>query len=224
MFKQQCTYVLHRLIGISGFCFLALSTNIASAEDYKVTATIEAYHVEINKTKILHIPAPAAAIIVGNPEIADVSVHSPTLLFVLGRGYGVTNVIILDDIGNTILETDIQVGGNQSGSGKRLMMAGKGWQSYDCTPFCQPAPVLGNDPSFVANFSGQVQTIDNTGTPITTTPVTNPVFNAGSLNAPLQNAQNSIANAVNQPAPQVQIPTRSMPTASNLGSGRQAEY
>jgi len=116
----------------------------------------------------------------------------------------VTNVIILDDLGNTILETDIQVGGNRSGSGKRLLMAGQGWQSYDCTPFCQPAPVLGDDPNFLANFKGQGQSIDNTGTPITTTEISVPSANVGVLSSTLPDTSASFANATSQPTAQIQ--------------------
>ena len=192
---QLYTYISRGMIGVASLCFSIFLPNIALADSYNV---------EINKTKIMHLPAPAGAIIVGNPEIADISVHSPTLLFILGRGYGVTNVIILDDLGNTILETDIQVGGNQSGSGKRLLMAGQGWQSYDCTPFCQPAPVLGDDPQFLANFKAQGQAIDNTGTPITTTEISVPSANVGVLNSTLPDTSASFANATSQPTAQIQ--------------------
>jgi len=209
------TNISRAIIVLAGLCFSALLPNIASAEDYNV---------EINKTKIMHLPAPAGAIIVGNPKIADISVHSPTLLFILGRGYGVTNVIILDDLGNTILEADIQVGGNQTGSGKRLMMAGQGWQSYDCAPFCQPAPVLGNDPEFLAKFKGRGQTINNTGTPITTTPFAGSRNNVSPLNSALPAAATSFANATSQPAPRVSIPQLPAPTANNSGGSRGVEY
>lgn len=192
---QLYTYISRGMIGFASLCFSILLPNIATADSYNV---------EINKTKIMHLPAPAGAIIVGNPEIADISVHSPTLLFILGRGYGVTNIIILDDLGNTILETDIQVGGNQSGSGKRLLMAGQGWQSYDCTPFCQPAPVLGDDPKFLANFKAQGQAIDNTGTPITTTEISVPSANVGVLSSTLPDASASLANATSKPTAQIQ--------------------
>jgi len=209
------THIPRAMVSLAVLCFSALLPNIATAEDYSV---------EINKTKIMHLPAPAGAIIVGNPKIADITVHSPTLLFILGRGYGVTNVIILDDLGNTILEADIQVGGNQTGSGKRLLMAGQGWQSYDCAPFCQPAPVLGDDPNFLANFKGRGQAINNTGTPITTTPFAGPGNSIGALNNTLPAAASSFANATSQPAPRVTMPQVPAPTAKNSGSGRGVEY
>lgn len=145
------------VIGLSGLCLSAL---------LPIAAYAQGYSVEINKTKILQLQSPAAAVVVGNPAIADVSVHSPTMLFIVGRGYGVTNVIILDEFGQTIMDADIQVGKNKSSSGKRILLAGQGWKSFDCNPFCQPAPVLGDDPMFVAQFRGQGQAIDNTNTPI----------------------------------------------------------
>lgn len=163
MFKRQLTSISRALIGFTGLC---LSTLLP------IAAYGQGYNVEINKTKILQLPAPAAAVIVGNPAIADISVHSPTMLFMIGRGYGVTNVIVLDELGQTIMNADIQVGNNTTNSGMRVLFAGKGSKSYDCNPFCQPSPVLGDDPMFVAQFKGQGQAINNTNTPITTTQFT----------------------------------------------------
>jgi len=212
MFKRYLTTISHAAIAISSLCLAALSP---------ITAYGQNYSVEINKTKVLQIPAPAAAVVVGNPAIADVSVHSPTMLFIVGRGYGVTNVIILDELGQTIMDADIQVGNNKSNSGKRVLLAGKGWQSFDCNPFCQPAPVLGDDPKFLAQFKGQGQTIDNTNTPITTTSF-----------ATQQTSQPVIGSALPQfpvptefdPEPMIpEIQQMSPPTRSGFGRGS-SEY
>jgi len=64
---------------------------------------------ELNKTEIVRLPGPATSIIVGNPKIADVTVQASDLLFVVGRGYGETNLIILDNQGNTMMNADLQV-------------------------------------------------------------------------------------------------------------------
>lgn len=157
MFNRQLTSISRVLIGLMG---LSLSTLLPMA------AYGQSYNVEINKTKMLQIPSPAGTIVIGNPAIADISIHSPTMVFIVGRGYGVTNVIILDEFGKKIMEADIQVGNSTSNSGKRVLLAGKGWKSFDCSPFCQPAPVLGDDPEFVAKFGTQGQVIDNSNTPI----------------------------------------------------------
>ena len=173
-----------RLIGLTGLCFATLVSQMSYADDYKV---------EINKTQIMRLPSPASAIVVGNPAIADVSVHSPTMLFVNGRGYGVTNVIILDELGNVMMDTNIQVSKSQSASGKRVLMAGRGWQSYACTPFCQPAPVLGDDPKFLGEFKGEDAGINNTGTPISPSPYPTPGSNPGALSSTFINDNTAYA-------------------------------
>jgi len=158
MTKHQFTLTPRSIVGLASLCVTAFMPLTAHAQNYTV---------DINKTQIMHLPAPASAIVVGNTSIADVSVHSPNLLFIVGRGYGVTNVIVLDEFGQTIMEADIQVKNSHSNTGKRVMLVGQGWRSYECSPFCQPAPVLSDDPGFVAQFRGQGQPINNTGTPIT---------------------------------------------------------
>ena len=160
MLKHVFMSISRPILGLAGVCLATAMPLAAHAGDYSV---------EINKTQIMHLPAPAAAVVVGNPAIADISVHSPTLLFIVGRGYGTTNVIILDNVGNTIMDADIQVGSSQSNSGKRVFLVGQGWKSYDCKPLCQPAPVLGDEPGFIAQFKGSEQVINNTNSPITTT-------------------------------------------------------
>ena len=173
MLKHLLMSISRPTIGLASLCLVATMPLAAHAGDYSV---------EINKTQIMHLPAPAAAIVVGNPSIADISVHSPTLLFIVGRGYGTTNVIILDNVGNTIMNTDIQVLASKSSSSKRIYLVGEGWKSYDCKPLCQPAPVLGDEPGFIAQFKGSEQVINNTNTPITTTPY-NTQSTTGTLSA-----------------------------------------
>ncbi|MBL4854120.1 MAG: pilus assembly protein N-terminal domain-containing protein [Robiginitomaculum sp.] len=164
MIKRQFTRLLRNIASLAGIFAMTFVPLTSHAQIYNQGQN---YTVDINKTQIMHLPAPASAIVVGNTAIADVSVHSPNLLFIIGRGYGVTNVIVLNDLGQTIVEADIQVKNSHSNTGKRVMLVGQGWQSYECSPFCQPAPVLSDDPGFVAQFRGGGQAIDNTGTPVT---------------------------------------------------------
>ena len=174
MSKHLFAPIFRGIIGLSGMFLAATASQLATAEEFSV---------DINKTQLLRLPVAAATVVVGNPEIADISVHSPTMLFVVGRGYGVTNVIVLDDLGQVVLDTDIKVSTGSGTTGKRVLFAGKGWKSYDCSPFCQPAPVLGNDPRFVAQFKGQSQIIDNTSAPIGTTGSPVQSGNPGALNS-----------------------------------------
>ena len=119
-----------------------------------------AYSVDLNKTQIVRLPENAGAVVIGNPEIADVTVHSSNTLFVVGRGYGETNLIVLNSSGHTIMNANIQVINKLSSNGVRLYN-GNNRESYNCAPYCMPAPILGDDPGFLQRNSGQAQTINN---------------------------------------------------------------
>lgn len=117
------------------------------------TAGDTIYQIDLNKTQILRLPSPAGAIVIGNPNIADVSVHSDDILLVVGRGFGETNLVILDQSGETMVDADLQVTSITSSHGVRLFN-GKSRETYSCAPFCQPSPVLGDDAAFIGANSG----------------------------------------------------------------------
>ena len=72
-------------------------------------ATAETFNIRLDKAEILRIDAPASIVIVGNPAIADVTVENPNMLFLTGLAAGETNLIILDDTGEPIIEYDLVV-------------------------------------------------------------------------------------------------------------------
>ena len=109
----------------------------------------QSYKVELNKTEILRLPGAAATVIVGNPAIADVPVQSVDTLFIVGRGYGETNLIILDNNGQTMLNADLQVTNTLPAHSIRIYAGGER-ETYSCIPFCGPSPVLGDSVQFVS--------------------------------------------------------------------------
>lgn len=111
-------------------------------------ATDPIYQVDLNKTQILRLPTAAGSVIIGNPAIADVTVHSPTTIMVVGRGFGETNLIVLDRNGHTMMDADIQVTSITPSNGVRLFN-GATRATYSCSPYCQPSPVLGDDPQHI---------------------------------------------------------------------------
>ena len=113
------------------------------------------FRVDINKTEILRLPAKAGSIVVGNPAIADVSVGSQDLVFVVGRGFGETNLIILDEQGRTVMDADIQVTSVTPSHGLRVFDGGRR-RTFSCAPYCQPSPILGDNPDFVGNNTPEV--------------------------------------------------------------------
>jgi len=125
------------------------------------------YSVELNKTEVVYLPSNAGAVVIGNPQIADVSIHSANTIFVIGRGYGETNLVVLDAAGHKIMDADIQVVNNLPAHGVRIYN-GAERKTYSCAPYCQPSPVLGDDPQFIGANQGRPGAINNnvaSGTP-----------------------------------------------------------
>ena len=146
----------------------ALASNFLTGHSaYTVSAPIAAqtaqtYTVELNKTEVVQLPAPASAVIIGNPEIADISIHSSRTIFVIGRSYGETNLTILDTNGRKIMDADIQVSNKAARNGVRVFFGGTERQSYHCSPYCAAAPVLGDTPAFIGANSAGGTAINNT--------------------------------------------------------------
>jgi len=136
--------------------YIGLAVMAASAPAYAGGAS--SYTVELNKTEIVRLPGAAASIIVGNPKIADVTVQSSDLIFVVGRGYGETNLIILDAQGNTMMNADLQVVNTLPHHGVRLYN-GKSRETYSCIPFCGPSPVLGDNSGFITSNTSSEQNL-----------------------------------------------------------------
>lgn len=161
---------------------LALSfTNAPSADatSYGHAMNSQTYSVELNKTEIVRLPSAASAVVVGNPSIADVSVHSDNTIFVIGRSFGETNIVILDKFGSTVMDANVRVTGNVASNGVRVY-SGTERRTYSCNPYCLPAPMLGDQIKYRK---------DNEST---ATPISNEI--ATILPSAVQNRQQSPGN------------------------------
>jgi len=108
--------------------------------------------VTMNKTHVLKLPRPASAVLIGNPDIADVSVFSDDTLFLLGRGFGQTDLLVLDAQGGVILQTDVTVIGSSSPRNVTMTTGSTDRNTFYCQPYCRPAPIPGDNPGFVSKF------------------------------------------------------------------------
>ena len=172
--------------------FIGLGLLTASVAAPAYAGNMQSYTVELNKTEVVRLPGAAASIIVGNPKIADVTVQSSDLIFVVGRGFGETNLIILDAQGNTMVNADLQVVNTLSNQGVRLYN-GKERETYSCIPFCGPSPVLGDTVEFISENTSSEQTLTSF-----------PAFNASSQAPALQSG-----------------PAGAAPSGSNGAAGQQ---
>jgi Flp pilus assembly secretin CpaC len=91
----------------------------------------------MNEAKIVKLARPADTIVVGNPDIADASVQDSTTIILTGKGFGVTNLVVLDETGAPIVDEQIFVS-RQDARSVRIYRRSE-VQTLSCTPFCEGA-------------------------------------------------------------------------------------
>ncbi len=109
----------------------------------------DAISVMVNMARILRINSPAATVVVGNPGVADVTIQDPQTLILTGRSFGATNLIIMDQQGNPIIDTFVEV--IQGNDELVTVYQGASRTTLSCEPVCQPVIMLGDDTNYTTN-------------------------------------------------------------------------
>ncbi len=102
---------------------------------FAASAAAEPLTVAIDHSSRLNVQGAAASVVVGNPQVADVTVVDSHTLFVSGRGYGETDVVVLDGAGRTIYAGEIMVG--TPGGGRVSIYRGNERTDMACAPGCE---------------------------------------------------------------------------------------
>jgi hypothetical protein len=97
--------------------------------------------VRIDQTSRIALSASARDVIVGNPAVADVTIIDGRNILVLGKSYGVTNIVVLDARGRTILDRQIMV--SAADDGRVSFFRGPDVYNYSCSPRCERTPMPG---------------------------------------------------------------------------------
>jgi hypothetical protein len=98
--------------------------------------------VRLDQAKILKLPERAATVVIGDPLIADLSIQPGGIAVVTGKGYGETNVVVMDKGSAVLLEKTIEVKGPEEPL--IVVYRGQTRQTYSCTPDCSPRMTLGD--------------------------------------------------------------------------------
>ena len=96
----------------------------------------EGVSVPLNHAERLNIRGAAANVVVGNSAIADVSVLNSHTLYVVGRNYGSTEILVTDALGRAIYSGDVTVAMPVSGV---AIYRGVARADYACAPGCNEA-------------------------------------------------------------------------------------
>ncbi|MDB5472481.1 MAG: pilus assembly protein CpaC [Caulobacter sp.] len=116
--------------------FLALSSlTLAATAGIASPALAQTLSVRVDQAVRIALTSPAKDVAVGNPDIADVQVLDERNILVLGKGYGTTNVVVLDRSGRLILDRLVVV--SAADAGKVTVFKGTSASQYACAPRCE---------------------------------------------------------------------------------------
>jgi Flp pilus assembly secretin CpaC len=119
-------------ISIAALALFAAAT-AARAQDISVP---------IDMAAPVRLSGPAEGVAIGNPTIAGVSVQNDRLLFVTGRAYGTTNLVVVGAGGRTLFNGRVTVTPDESGM--VTVTRGTDMQRLACAPVCRPHPDIGD--------------------------------------------------------------------------------
>ncbi|HEX3937931.1 MAG TPA: pilus assembly protein N-terminal domain-containing protein [Xanthobacteraceae bacterium] len=133
--------------------------------------------VHLDQAKILKLPDRATTVVIGDPLIADMSIQPGGLAVLTGKGYGETNVVVLDKSSAVLMEKTIEV----KAPAEPLIMVFRGptRQTYSCTPECSPRITLGDTGKVDIDKDTQLPTDFFTGTLSQSTTRNNQALAAG---------------------------------------------
>jgi len=125
--------------------FVLAAATVASAQDINISLD-EAFPVRLM--------TPAEGVAVGNPSIAGVSVQNDHLIFVTGRSYGSTNLVIVGGGGRVLYSGRVTVSPDETG----VVMVTRGVETarLECTPQCRPRPDIGESQTAFSQANEQI--------------------------------------------------------------------
>ena len=93
----------------------------------------------VNHAKIVKLAEPAATVVIGNDDIADATVKDATTIVLTGRRFGTTNLVILDEGGEPIVDERLVVRKDEGDTVRVVSPAAEGgieFRELYCAPLC----------------------------------------------------------------------------------------
>lgn len=120
-----------RLMKLIGVAAMAACAGLAAS----APAGAEAIRVFVDQARVVKLARPADTIIVGNPKIADAAVQDASTVVLTGRGFGVTNLVILDRDGAPIVDEQVVV--SRASANAVNVYRRADLQALSCSPYCE---------------------------------------------------------------------------------------
>lgn len=111
--------------------------------------------VTLDQAKVIRIDHEADTVIIGNPSIADAVLYDRKTLVITGKSFGSTNLLILDDKGELVVDEFLRV--EPASSSMVTVHRQTNSFTYSCTPTCRAAIAPGDNADFFENSIKQSQ-------------------------------------------------------------------
>jgi hypothetical protein len=113
--------------------------------------------ISMDEVRTITFPKPVATVYVGNPSIADINMIDSRHAFVLGKGFGNTNIVALDHEGDQVSNTHVSVMAREDST--VTLQRGTGRLTYSCTAsHCEATPQPGDARDAYDAVNGQLST------------------------------------------------------------------
>mmetsp|Transcript_18490 Transcript_18490/g.24264 ORF Transcript_18490/g.24264 Transcript_18490/m.24264 type:complete len:130 (+) Transcript_18490:77-466(+) len=110
-------------------------TLLSSSTLVNMAHSSELLRVFMNHARILKFEQPVSSVIVGNSEVADITVSDPTTVVLTGKSYGSTNLVILNDEGEAVVDKRIVVSVDEENSVRIFRQIDR--TVLSCAPICE---------------------------------------------------------------------------------------
>ena len=125
-------YPMRKLLG-----HLALTLPAAALvfSTQSAVASEDMIRVFMDHARILKLDRSVSKVIIGNAEVADVTVADPKTIVLTGKSYGTTNLVILDQAGDAIVDERILVSVDEANTLRIYKQTDR--QVFSCSPSCE---------------------------------------------------------------------------------------
>ncbi len=115
---------------------------LAAVCAFATPAAARDVRVALDQAFPIRLAEPAEGVAIGNPSIAGVSVQNDRFLFVTGRSYGSTNLVVVGAGGRVLYSGRVVVTPDETD----VVMVTRGIETarLECTPLCRPRPDIGD--------------------------------------------------------------------------------
>ncbi|MGK9200572.1 pilus assembly protein N-terminal domain-containing protein [Sinorhizobium meliloti] len=116
---------------------LATTALLAFAAPGGARAAEEMMRVYMDHARVLKLDRPVSKVIIGNAEVADATVADAKTIVLTGRNFGTTNLVILDQDGNAMVDERILVSIDEGNTVRVYKQTVR--TVLSCTPNCERA-------------------------------------------------------------------------------------